>query len=60
MEYKEYLEQAEKRNNEIVGMRKAGLSYNKIGEKYNISRQRVMEILKKYAPKQDIPLDNKN
>ena len=53
MKYQEYLKENEKRNKEILKLRKAGMSLNRIATLHSISRQRVAQIIKSYPQEQE-------
>lgn len=40
----------EERNCEIAAMRRAGATYQQIGEKYGMTRQGAHEIMRRYCP----------
>lgn len=49
MNYSDFLQEQQKRRDEIFGLRKSGKTYQEIGNLYGLSRQRIHQILSGYS-----------
>jgi len=45
MDYKNFMKQVNKRRSDMAKLRKKGLTFKQIGDKYKVSAQRVQQIL---------------